>query len=143
MIERDFIMRILQQFFEAIAKLIHHTPGVEPDLLKIQEGFNDIYDKFFRCPAEHFYQTSKEDILNEIENEGRSEGDTYAKIQMLSELLYQDALIKSNIPEKCELLEKSLYLLEYLDSSGNTFSWERAWKITDIRKTLSEFISYI
>ena len=71
--------------------------------------------------------------------EGRSEHDLLGKIQMLSELLYQDGLIKKNLPEKCMLLEKSLYLFEYLDRESHTFSWDRNRKMIDIQKILTEF----
>jgi hypothetical protein len=140
MIERDFIMRILQEFFEAIAKVIQRqNPGQEPDVSYIQERFNEMYNQFFRCPAEHFYTTEKEIILDNLELEGRSEDDVFARMQMLSELLYQDALIKKDIPERISLLEKSLYLFEYLDNNSRTFSWDRRQKIEDIKKIMVEF----
>jgi hypothetical protein len=98
-----------------------------------------MYRQFFRCPAKHFYETEKEIILDSLEHEGRSEQDTFARVEMLSELLYRDGLIKKNIPEKCMILEKSLYLLEYLDRNSRTFSWERNGKINEIKKILTEF----
>ena len=140
MVERDYLMRMLQEFFDAIAKVVRRDiPGIEPDLSQIQKRFNEIYNQFFRCPAEHYYGIDKEEILNELEKEGYSDSDMYAKIHMLSELLYQDALIKSNIQEKCALLGKSLFLLEYLDRNSRTYSWDRVLKIGDIKKALTEF----
>ena len=138
MISRDYIVRILQEFFDAIVKAMHKDiPGQEPDLSRVQERFNDIYRQFFRCPAEHFYRTSKEDILEELDDEGQ--GNMLAKVQMLSELLYQDALIKADLNDRCELLEKSLFLTEYLDCNSRTFSWDRGQRIGDIKKMLAEF----
>ena len=140
MVERDFIMRMLQEFFEAIAKVVRRqNPGEEPDLSQIQERFNEMYEQFFRCSAGYFYETEKEAILEGLEQEGHSERDTLAKIQMLSELLYQDGLIKKDIFEKCLLLEKALFLLEYLDKNSRTFSWDRGQKIEDIKKMMIEF----
>lgn len=140
MIERDYIMRILQEFFEAIAKVMRREiPGQEPDLSEIQERFREMYKQFFRKPAEYFYETEKEDILESLKKEGRSDKDTFAKAQMLSELLYQDGRIKKDISERCMLLEKALYLLEYLDRDSRTFSWDRGQKMEDIRKMLIEY----
>ena len=63
MVERDYIMRMLQEFFEAIAKLLRRElPGTEPDDSHIQERFKDMYRQFFRRPAEYFYETEKEEI---------------------------------------------------------------------------------
>ena len=140
MIERDFFMRILQEFFEAIAKLVRrHSKISDPDFSQIQEQFNEMYEQFFRIPAEHYYQMSEDKILNELENEGRSENDMFAKMQMLSELLYQDAHIKKNKQERIDLLKKSLYLLEHINSNSRTFSWDRGLRISDIKKELMEF----
>jgi len=140
MVERDFIMRMLQEFFEAIAKVMRRkSQDEEPDVSYIQEQFNDMYNQFFRHPAEHFYETEKEIILNGLINEGRSDNDTFAKMQMLSELLYRDGQIKKDFSERCSLLEKALFLLEYLDDNSRTFSWDRRQKIEDIKKELFEF----
>jgi hypothetical protein len=138
MIERDYIVRILQELFNAIAKLARINDE-DPDTSRIQERFDTVYQQFFRCPASHFYETEKEKILNDLEEEGRSGRDTLGRVEMLAELLYQDGLIKKSIPDKCMLLEKSLYLFDYLNRKSRTFSWERSWKRMDIEKILSEF----
>lgn len=136
MVERDYIMRMLQEFFDAIAKVLRYTPGQEPDLSHIQKQFNEMYRQFFRRSAHHFNETEKEIILEELEQEGYDEQNLFAKIQMLSELLYQDGLIKKNVPEKCIYLEKALYLLEYLNQNSKTYSWDREQRICDIRERL-------
>ncbi|MDR0743333.1 MAG: hypothetical protein LBF05_03125 [Tannerella sp.] len=138
MIERDFIMRILQEFFDAIAKLIRINVE-DPDTSRIQERFDEVYKQFFRRPSSHFYDTEKERILDDLKKEGRSERDTLGRVQMLSELLYQDGLIRTSLPDKYMLLEKSLYLFGYLDRNSRTFSWERSRKMMDIEKILTEF----
>ena len=142
MIERDFIMRMLQQFFEALAKLIHHKSllkGEYPDYSEIQERYNKMYDQFFHKQANYFYETDEETILDNLLKEGYSERDMLAKMQMIAELLYQDGLIKKDVLEKCNLLEKALYLFDYIESKSNTYSWERSQKIEDIKKAIIEF----
>jgi hypothetical protein len=131
-------MRILQEFFHAIAKLIRANLD-DPDTSRIRERFNDMYRQFFRRPAEHFYEVERDAILGDLEQEGRSEQDTLARVQMLAELIYQDGLIRKTVPERCRMLEKSLYLFEYLDRNSRTFSWERNQKMSDIKKTLTEY----
>lgn len=138
MIERDYIMRVLQEFFEAIAKVVHQDMN-GTDTAQMQERFNDMYEQFFRTSAQYFYGAEKEIILDRLNLEGQSECDFFAKVQMLSELLYRDGLIKKCIPERCMLLEKALYLLEYMDYNSRTFSWERRLKMNDIKKILTEF----
>ncbi|MDR0273582.1 MAG: hypothetical protein LBI27_09735 [Clostridiales bacterium] len=142
MVERDYLLRILHEFFDAIAKIIYrHTPEQESDFAEIQSRFNSMYRQFFKKNAEHFYETEKEALLNELEQEGLADDFLFAKIQMLSELLYQDALIKKDIPEQCRLLEKAIYFLVYLNQNSRTFSWEREQRMADIQKTLEEWKS--
>ena len=138
MVERDYIMRLLQDFFTMIAKLIR-LKIEEPDTTRIQERFNEVYRQFFRNSAEHFYDTDKEDILDELAREALSETEQHAMIQMLSELLYQDGLIKKDVTEKCMLLDKSLYLMQYLAHHSKTYSWDREQKMSDIHKMLTEY----
>ena len=140
MVERDYLMRILQEFFDAIARIIHRGKSdQEPDLAEMENRFSDMYRQFFKKPAEYFYEAEKETLLNDLEQEGYPEEHLFAKIQMLSELLYQDALIKKCIPEKCMMLEKVFYLLACLNQNSRTFSWERNQRMEDIRKKLEEF----
>ena len=139
MIERDYLMRMMQMLFDAIAKILYrNVPGVEPDITEIQKSFDDLYNKFFHQSPEHYYGIGKEELLVELKNEGNSEKEMFAKIQMLSELLYQDALIKNNFHERFALLEKSLFLLEYLDRNSRTFAWDRDQKLEEIKKAMTE-----
>ena len=138
MIERDFIMRMLQEFFSMIAKLLQ-LKVEEPDTTRIQERFDELYKQFFRKPAEYFYALEKEEIPNELTKDNMGNSEHCAMIQMLAELLYQDGLIKKDIVEKISLLEKSLFLLQYLESNSKTFSWDREQKMSDINKILAEY----
>ena len=138
MIERDYIMRMLQQFFEALAKLIQRKKelqGEYPDYSEIQEGYNKIYEQFFHKPASYFYEADKETILDDLLKEDYSERDILTKMMMVAELLYNDGFIKE-LTEKSDLLEKALYLLDYIENKSNTYSWERIQKMVDIKKEL-------
>ncbi|MDE6180343.1 MAG: hypothetical protein K2G02_04340, partial [Phocaeicola sp.] len=57
------------------------------------------------------------------------------RIDMLSELLYQDALLKAPA-EQHFLLKKSLFLLKYMDEHSDTFSLERRRKISEIEEKI-------
>ena len=111
----------------------------EPDTTIVQERINEMYRQFFRRTADYFFEMEKEDILDELESDELSVTEQQAMIQMLSELLYQDGLIKKDITEKLMLLEKALYLMSYLESHSKTFSWDRLQKMSDIDKILNEY----
>lgn len=139
MIEQDYLLKILQDFFEAIGKLIRHNEEADDaSEAPMQARYDKIYEQFFRCPANHFYRLDKEDILDDLWAEN-NERKALAKTQMLSELLYRDALIKKNILERCDLLEKSLFLFEFMEHNSKTYSWDQENKMAHIRRLLEEF----
>jgi hypothetical protein len=138
MIERDYIMRMLQDFFTMIAKLMR-LKVEEPDTTLLQERFYDVYKQFFRKPADYFYALDKEDIPDELTKDNMGDAEHYAMVQMLAELLYQDGLIKKDVVEKIALLEKSFYLFQYIDNNSKTYSWDRLQKMSDINILLTEY----
>ena len=138
MVERDYLMRIIQEFFEAMAKAINlksTLKGEYPDYSVIQEKYNEMYERFLQKPPGYYYETDKETILDNLVNERYSERDMLAKMQMVAELLFQDGLIKG-YTQKNDLLEKSLYLFDYIECKSNTYSWERDQRKIDIKKIL-------
>jgi hypothetical protein len=138
MVERDYLMRIIQEFFEALAKTIHFKStlkGEYPDYSVIQEKYNEMYERFLQKPPGYYYETDKETILDNLLKEDYSERDMLVKMQMIAELLYQDGLIKG-YTQKRDLLEKALFLFDYIECKSNTYSWERDQRKIDIKKIL-------
>lgn len=139
MIEQDYILKILQEFFEAIAKVVRHSnDDDESATADMQARYDAIYEQFFRYPAHHFYEIEKEDLLDDLWTEN-SERKAMAKMRMLSELLYRDALIKKDVSRRCDLLEKSLLLLEFLQRNSKTYSWDQENRMAYIRTLLEEY----
>lgn len=139
MIQQDYILKILQEFFDAISKLIRHDEKDDDESRAIMQArYDEIYERFFRCPAHHFYQLNKEDIPDDLWAEN-DEQKAFAKMQMLAELLYRDALIKTNGSERLDLLNKSLFLFKHLQQNSKTYSWDRENKMIDISRLIEEF----
>lgn len=132
MLQRDYIMRLLQDFVEALEKLVEERD--KHDGLELQLQLQSIYRAYFNHPHTFYYNQDAEYILNDLgQNYGGEE--LLTRIEMLSELLYQDALLKEPEEQKY-LLRKSLYLLIYLDEHSDTFSFERRGKISEIEKKI-------
>ncbi len=125
-------MRLLQQFFETLEKLVEERDKKNGPELQLQ--LQSIYRAYFNHPPTFYYDQDAEYILNEMgQNYGGEE--LLTRINMLSELLHQDALLKEPEEQKY-LLRKSLFLLKYLDEHSNTFSFERKGKIEEIEKKI-------
>lgn len=132
MLQRDYIMRLLQDFVEALEKLVEERGKHDGPELQLQ--LQSIYRAYFNHPHTFYYNQDAEYILNDLgQNYGGEE--LLTRIEMLSELLYQDALLKEP-EEQNYLLRKSLYLLIYLDEHSDTFSFERRGKISEIEKKI-------
>lgn len=132
MLQRDYIMRLLQDFVEALEKLVEERGKHDGPELQLQ--LQSIYRAYFNHPHTFYYNQDAEYILNDLgQNYGGEE--LLTRIEMLSELLYQDALLKGP-EEQNYLLRKSLYLLIYLDEHSDTFSFERRGKISEIEKKI-------
>lgn len=132
MLQRDYIMRLLQDFVEALEKLVEERDKHDGPELQLQ--LQSIYRAYFNHPHTFYYNQDAEYILNDLgQNYGGEE--LLTRIEMLSELLYQDALLKEP-EEQNYLLRKSLYLLIYLDEHSDTFSFERRGKISEIEKKI-------
>lgn len=78
-------MRLLQQFFEALEKLVEERDKKNGPELQLQ--LQSIYRAYFNHPPTFYYDQDAEYILNEMgQNYGGEE--LLTRIDMLSELLH-------------------------------------------------------
>lgn len=133
MLERDYIKRLIRQFFDALEKLIEKKEYLPQE--NIQLEFEGMYRTYFLESKEFFCTQDKEYLLMYL-CQTFERHELLDRVEILAELLYQDALIQSSDDEQKNLLEKSLYLLEYLDQHSDTFSFERKSKIAGIKKMI-------
>jgi len=130
MYERDYIKRIIQQLFDSIHKLLENPK--EDNIEDIQIQYKDLYDKFLGHNFSYYYNESIETILDFFS----SQEDSLEKIEMLCELLYNDALLQKDISIQNNLFAKSLALYKYIDEHSNTYSVERFKRINKINQNL-------
>lgn len=135
MLERDYIMRLIRQFFEALEKLKEEKAEKQSSTLQLE--IHSIYRAYFHQPESFFYEQDTEFILHYLQTEFPKQ-EFLQRIEMLSELLCYDASIKSSAKEKKELYRKALYTMEYLDTHSDTFSFERRRKIGEIKAEVDE-----
>lgn len=135
MLERDYIMRLIRQFFEALEKLKEEKAEKQSSTLQLE--IHSMYRAYFHQPESFFYEQDAEFILHYIQTEFPKQ-EFLQRIEMLSELLCYDASIKSSAKEKKELYRKALYTMEYLDTHSDTFSFERRRKIGEIKAEVDE-----
>lgn len=127
MLQRDYIMKLVQLFFEALAKFLRNKENKAPELLRPE--LNELYKTFLKYPRDHFKNMTIDEIGNSFDEETR-----LYKLEIVAELFYQDALLG----ETDELLlKKSLALFQYVDLNSDMFSIDRHRKIGEIEALLN------
>ena len=134
MYEEDYFMKLIQEFFQALDKAIHGKKSL--DNTSDQENcVSYLYGSYFQADSAFFYGYDVMTILGFL-RERCEEQDLPMMIEMISELFYQDALLKTDDALKNNLLEKALFFLGYLDEQSDTYSVERKDKIALIKRML-------
>lgn len=133
MIEKDFIMRILQQFFLALNSLLGNLDENKIEETRIQ--LKDLYVTYFEKSSQYYYSINIDELLNQFKS--NEEFWKYERIEMLAELYYYDGIISIDSAFKNDLLNKVLMLYDYLEEMSNSFSLERFDKKNKIIEMLA------
>ncbi len=128
MLQQDYIMRLIAEFFKALERLLNKR---EPEMRR--EALKEMYQQYVGDYS-FFHTADMDSIMREMENHEADK--RIYKLEMLAELFFVDADL-SPYPVNQELLEKSLALFRYIDSHSRTFSIQRLQKIAEIEKKLS------
>lgn len=127
MLQRDYIMNLIQLFFEALAKFLRKKENQKPDVLRPE--LDELYKTFLKYPRDHFKEMSIDEIISSFNDEEK-----LYKLEIVAELFYQDALLGE--VDK-QLLKKALALFRYVDLNGDVFSFDRNRKVGEIEEILS------
>lgn len=128
MLERDYIMRLVREFAEALELLLD-----KKDRDVQREEMRRMYGQYVG-PYEFYHTGAISDVMDSF---GQfPEGERLSRMEMLAELYYAEAGMVSG-PSRDMLLEKALALFGFIDSHSRTYSMERMAKIGDIKRRLA------
>ena len=114
MLQRDYFLRILQEFMAAVARFLEKNEG---------EYVGD------RGVLRHL---SLEETLTYADDQW-SPDERLDRLGMLAELLYAEGSYKQN-PLRQVLLDKAYGLFDYVETHGSEYSLDRRRKMEEIRK---------
>ncbi len=132
MLERDYIMRLIRDFFDALEKLKEKSQKENKPTLQLE--IKSMYRAYFTQSENFFYEQDINYILFYLETTFPSH-ELLQRVEILAELMYFDGSIQTEAEKKL-LWSKSLALLLYLDTHSNTFSMERRNKIAKIKELI-------
>ena len=130
MIERDFIMRLIRQFFEALNDFLSSSKKDK------SEDIIMMYNTYVG-PSEFLHGDDIQSIIKSFDKYGEEE--RLYRMEMLAELYLAES--KINEKERESLLRKSYILFQYINANSNTYSFDRINKIqyiAGILNTLSD-----
>ena len=127
MLQRDYIMKLITQFFEGLSELLSSSKKDKgQDIIEMYNAYVGPYDKF--------HTEDEASIMQSFDKYGEKE--RLYRMEMLAELYLAESSMKMG--EACEsLLHRSYALFVYINEHSNTFSADRLHKIDTIAKALS------
>lgn len=132
MLRRDFIMKLIQQLMDSLFLLLNEK-GMDDDMRKAQ--LEKFYGDYVGQTQAFYLNASIEEISSFLDEKYGDEELIY-RMEMLSEIMYQDGMLEKDTNKKNAKLLKTLSLLDYLDEYSNTYSVVRVGKIEEIKSIL-------
>ena len=129
MLERDYFLRIIQEFAVALSLFLEKKIGEE----KRDQEMKELYRQYVG-PYETIRNLSTAELL-EYAHDQWDDGQRMERIEMVAELLYAEASYKVH-PLREMLLEKAFRLFDYVDVNGITYSMNRKMKMNTLRQLL-------
>lgn len=131
--EKDYIMKLLEQFYLALNKLLYGDVEEKIDFLAFEEKF---YSGYLENTAQFFHHSSPDEMIEYLKQQF-PEKEFTQRLEILCELLFQNIENNKNFQEN-SLPEKLLDLYNRLDSCTKTFSIERDYKIKILETKLNQ-----
>lgn len=126
MIEKDYFMRLIQQLFDAIQRIVNNIDTNDTEEAKQQ--LTDSYALLGK-DAQFFRTTSLDELLTFFKTQ---EGDPLKKAEIVAELLYLDAQLQTDIATELKILYSSKSLFEYYIKQSKEYSFETQNKLSQI-----------
>ena len=130
MIQQDYFIRIIREFFEALARALE-----KKEIEGRSKAIQDMYQQYLGS-YEYYQNATAEEAIEHITTVYPEE-QRYQRMEMLAELYYAEAEWRA-YPINTTLLERALQLFEVIDRNSDTFSLARADKIKDIRNRIRQ-----
>ena len=128
MIQQDYFIRVIREFFEALARAMS-KPTPEDKSKAVHSRYEQYLGSY------EFYQNATaEDAVSHIASI-YPEDQHLQRLEMLAELYYAEADLRVT-PIGQTLMERALQLFSHIDSHSNTYSITRMQKIDAIRHRL-------
>ena len=136
MLQRDYFIRLIEEFNAAISRFLTK----KDDELKRDKDLKDLYRQYVG-EYDDLRNLSVDELLTYAKEQWKEE-ERIDKINMVAELLYAEGSYKGQ-PLRQMLMEKSYRLFDYVEANGSTFSISRHQKMEAMRQEFDNKLSQI
>ena len=127
MLQRDYFIRIIEEFMAAISRFLEKDIDKRTD-----DDLRDLYRQYVG-DYEFYHTAATEDALASMEQ--YDERERTHRIEMLAELYYAEGSLRLGA-DRLMLWDKAFRLFDYVNRHGKTFSFDRMAKMEEITKAL-------
>ncbi len=131
MLKEDYIMRLLQHFSESLAKWLSGKKSESPEWLT---SFNNEVVKPYLDKEIGFFEEKRSDELVEYFTASYADKqERISRLEILSDALYQRALLEKNSNIQKNLFGVTLEMLQYINFLARTYSPDREQRISELQ----------
>jgi type I site-specific restriction-modification system R (restriction) subunit len=127
MLERDYFIRILQEFEAAVQAFLEKNEGKQKDTM-LKELYHRYLGKY-----ELLRNMTLEEAIGYAQDNWKEE-ERIERLEMLAQLWYYEGDLMGSKPLRDLLLDKAFTLLDYVDQRSSTYSMSRKQKMVHIRQ---------
>lgn len=131
MIQRDYFIRIIEEFMAALGRFLEK----KEDKVQKQKDIEDLYRQYVG-DYNVIRNLSFDELLIFAQEQYKPE-EMVERLQMMAYLLETEGRLE-NAPLRDLLLNKAYKLFDYIDANDKTFSMTRKQKINQLRKELNK-----
>lgn len=129
MLQQDYIMRLIREFFAALQRLLEKN-----EIEDKTKALHEMYEQYLG-PYEFYQDASMDEVMQSFEK--FPEEQRIHRMEMLAELYYVESDMRAR-PFNDILLRRALPLFEWIDRHSGVYSFDRLRKMDDIKKRLNE-----
>jgi len=124
MLQRDYFLRLIREFAEALELLLN-----KKNVQQQREEIKELYRQYVG-PYEFYHTATIDEVMQSMEQFPADE--RIDRLEMLAELCYAETSMLSG-PSRQMLEEKACALFDFVDTHSTTFSISRQQKIADLK----------
>ena len=138
--QRDYLMRQIEQLGEVLAVMLARLLGIkqEGDASMGLEELRQTYKSELDLNVEELIKIPKEEIIECFLRKNKLMIHHLEKIAELLQATGENLISYDRLKDGNNVLEKSLYILEYLQTTSKIYSMNRVMKIEYLKEMLKE-----